>query len=384
MDKKAFIALFSVVFAAMLGMGIIGPLMPLYAESMGASGFWLGLMYSAFAFSRMIFMPIMGKLSDARGRKVFIAAGLLIYAIISLFYISASNIYQLTSVRLLHGIASCMVIPIAQAYIGDIAPMNQKGTYINLFSMALFLGMGAGPLLGGFLTDTFSMSAAFYTMTGLTSLSLCLLLIFVPTVRTISRQTENKRAAPLSEIVKDNKVIAASIFLSSRAFYRQGITAFLPILAVSFWGMSVTNIGLVLSAFFLVGGIAQGLLGPLTDRINKTSLIIIGGIIAPIPILLIPYASSVGALLAILSTVALFAALGRASLMTLNVELGNQYNGMGSVMGVFNSAMSLGMVLGPLSAGFIMDYLGINQVFYIGAAVGGIAALIATYFLLKK
>jgi len=70
--------------------------------------------------------------------------------------------------------------------------------------------------------------------------------------------------------------------------------------------------------------------------------------------------------------------------MALNVELGNQYNGMGSVMGIFNSAMSLGMVLGPLVSGFIMDYLGMNQIFYLGAIIGIVAALIATYFLLKR
>jgi len=49
MNKKAFITLFAVVFTGMLGMGIISPLMPLYAESMGASGLWLGFMYSGFA-----------------------------------------------------------------------------------------------------------------------------------------------------------------------------------------------------------------------------------------------------------------------------------------------------------------------------------------------
>ncbi len=72
MNKKAFITLFAVVFTAMLGMGIISPLMPLYAESMGASGLQLGLMYSGFALSRTIFMPIIGRLSDRRGRKIFI------------------------------------------------------------------------------------------------------------------------------------------------------------------------------------------------------------------------------------------------------------------------------------------------------------------------
>ncbi|MDD4876498.1 MAG: MFS transporter [Dehalococcoidales bacterium] len=155
MYKKAFIALFIVVFTAVLGMGIISPLMPIYAESMGATGLWLGIMYSAFALSRTIFMPFMGRLSENRGRKVFIALGLLAYTIVSFSYVLASNMYALSSVRFLHGIASAMVIPIAQAYIGDLIPKGREGTYMNLFSMSMFLGRGAGPFLGGLLADIF-------------------------------------------------------------------------------------------------------------------------------------------------------------------------------------------------------------------------------------
>ncbi len=78
-------ALFAVVFSAMLGMGIIAPLMPLYAESMGASGLSLGIMYAGFALSRAIFMPFIGRLSDSRGRKRFMVIGLLAYITVSLF-----------------------------------------------------------------------------------------------------------------------------------------------------------------------------------------------------------------------------------------------------------------------------------------------------------
>ncbi len=227
-------------------MGIISPLMPLYAESMGASGLWLGLMYSGFTLSRTIFMPIMGISSDRRGRKIFIGLGLLAYTIISLSYAWASNMYTLTSVRFLHGIASAMVIPIAHAYIGDLIPKGREGTYMNLFSMSMFLGMGAGPFLGGFLADTFHINAGFYAMAGLTSLALLLLLLLVPTIDSSSERSKRTPSAPFRTIIRDNEVKAISLSLASRAFYRQGITAFLPILAVSTMGMSIASIGSVL------------------------------------------------------------------------------------------------------------------------------------------
>jgi len=383
MNKKAFIALFAVVFTGMLGMGIISPLMPLYAESMGASGLWLGLMYSAFALSRMIFTPIIGRLSDRRDRKIFIGLGLLAYTIISLSYAWASNMYALTSVRFIHGVASAMVIPIAHAYIGDLIPKGKEGTYMNLFSMSMFLGMGSGPFLGGFLADAFYMNAGFYAMAGLTALALILLLLLVPTAESSSERSKKAPSAPLRTIIRDNKVKAISLSLASRAFYRQGISAFLPLLAVSTMGMSITSIGSVLSIFMLTGGFAQGLLGPLAVRLNKKRLIVIGSITAPVFVFFIPYMPAGGMVLAMLLPTALFGAIARAATTALNVELGNKYSGMGSVMGISRSVMSLGMVIGPLVFGYTMDHFGIGSVFQVGAIVGILANLPVIYFLYK-
>ena len=383
MNKRVFITLFAVVFTGMLGIGIISPLMPLYAESMGASGLQLGLMYSGFALSRTVFMPIIGRLSDRRGRKIFIGLGLLAYTIISLSYAWASNMYALTSVRFLHGIASAMVVPIAYAYIGDLIPKGKEGTYMNLFSMSMFLGIGSGPFLGGFLADTFYMNAGFYAMAGFTALALILLLLLVPTVESSSERSKKAPSAPLRTIIRDNKVKAISLSLASRAFYRQGISAFLPLLAVSTMGMSITSIGAVLSIFMLTGGFAQGLLGPLADRFNKKILIVIGGITAPVFIFFLSYMPAGGMLLAMLLPTALFGAIARAAVMALNVELGNQYSGMGSVMGISRSVMSLGMVIGPLVFGYTMDHFGIGSVFQIGAIVGILANLPVIYFLYK-
>ena len=383
MNKKAFVTSFAVAFTVALGIGIISPLMPLYAESMGASGLWLGIMYSGFALSRTVFMPIMGRLSDRRGRKIFIGLGLLAYTIISLSYAWASNMYALTSVRLLHGVASAMVIPIAHAYIGDLIPKGKEGTYMNLFSMSMFLGMGSGPFLGGFLADTFYINAGFYAMAGFAALALILLLFLVPTVESSSERSKKAPSVPLRTIIRDNKVKAISLSLASRAFYRQGISAFLPLLAVSTMGMSITSIGSVLSIFMLTGGFAQGLFGPLADRLNKKRLIVIGGITAPIFIFFLSYMPAGGMLLAMLLPMALFGAVARAAVMALNVELGNKYSGMGSVMGISRSIMSLGMVIGPLVFGYTMDHFGIGSVFQIGAIVGILANLPVIYFLYK-
>ena len=138
MIKKIFPILALCVFSSMLGVGIIAPLLPLYAESMGATGIWLGIIFAGFSISRAILMPIIGRLSDRSGRKLFICTGLFIYAVISLGYIWADTISQLTLVRLVHGAAAGMIMPIAQAYVGDISPEGEEGKWMGFFYTAFF------------------------------------------------------------------------------------------------------------------------------------------------------------------------------------------------------------------------------------------------------
>jgi DHA1 family multidrug resistance protein-like MFS transporter len=97
--KRIYNVLFISVFATMLGLGIVSPLLPIYAENLGATGIWLGIIFSAFALSRSVFMPIIGRISDRRGRKWIILIGMLAYAVLSLAYIIVESVYSLTAVR---------------------------------------------------------------------------------------------------------------------------------------------------------------------------------------------------------------------------------------------------------------------------------------------
>lgn len=377
-------ALFSVVFVAQIGVGIISPMMPLYAESMGATGLWLGIMFSSFAFARLIFMPITGRLSDMRGRKGFMTIGLSAYTLISLCYAWAPSIILLTLVRFLHGLASCMVIPIAQAYVGDLTPKGKEGTYINFLFMAMFTGMGCGPFLGGLLTKSFSMEAAFYGMTAVSSLALGLLLFSVPAGATPVKVVGERDMASMKTIILDRRVLAAGIFRFSRAFWRQGIMAFLPLLAISTFHMSPADLGLVLSVYLLTGGGAQGLVGPFVNRVNRSVLIGMGGIISPVLILFIPYAHTGTALVATLLPVAILGAFARGALQAINVETGRRHRAMGAVMGVIGSIGGLGMLAGPILFGYTMDTFDLNWGFIIGGVIGVIGGLVTTYLLSER
>jgi len=78
MNKKAFAILVATMFISMLGFGIVVPLLPIYADQLGATALEIGFINAGFSLSLMVFLPFMGRLSDRFGRKVFLCTGLAI------------------------------------------------------------------------------------------------------------------------------------------------------------------------------------------------------------------------------------------------------------------------------------------------------------------
>ena len=182
MIKKVFPILALSMFSAMLGIGIIVPFLPLYASELGATGVELGLVFAAYGIVNTIVTPFMGRLSDRRGRKVFLCGGLLFYSLLSLGYVFAASALHLIFIRLAQGVAGAMVFPIVMAYVGDISPEGEEGKWMGYSNAAFFGGFGFGPLMGGVLTEHLGMNFAFITMAGLNLLAFFIAVFFLPEI----------------------------------------------------------------------------------------------------------------------------------------------------------------------------------------------------------
>jgi len=249
MMKKAFPILAVSIFSSMLGVGIIAPLLPIYADNLGATGIWIGIVFGGFSVSRAIVMPFVGKLSDRYGRKRFICIGLISYAFISLGFIWADSVYQLVLVRFLQGAAAGMIIPIAQAYIGDIAPWGEEGKWMGYFNTAFFAGLGLGPLMGGALSEHFGMSVAFYTMGALNLAAFLIAIVLLPDnrVERTATQVLSFKIMGASSIIK-----GLFSFRMTNALIWGAFIAFLPIFATTYIELSPTLTGMLLAVSILL------------------------------------------------------------------------------------------------------------------------------------
>ena len=360
------------IFVAMLGLGIVGPIMPLYAQTFGATYLQIGLLSSAWSISRFIFSAPAGSLSDTTGKKRIILGGLLVYSTVSLLYTFAWDFNSLLIFRFIHGIGSAMASPVAMAYAAELAPKGQEGKYMGTMTLAMFGGMGVGPFIGGTLTDTFSISAPFYVMCALTGVSLVITAVFLP--KTQPRDQTNSKPRPSFRKVLSNRMILASfMYRAVNSLGNSSIMSFLAIFMASTvqeggLGLSVTDAGTVLSVGQIIGAILQRPSGSLADRYNKRKLVMLGGCVSAVGMASFAFSRSFWGVMLSRVIFALGSALITPAISSIAAIEGKDL-GLGTTMSVLESAMSLGMMVGPLLSGVLADALSLKPIFYIGSAI---------------
>jgi DHA1 family tetracycline resistance protein-like MFS transporter len=151
-SRGSLLVIFLTVFIDLLGFGMVLPLLPIYADTLGVDkhGVELGLLMASFSAMTFLFSPLWGRLSDRVGRRPVLMIGLLgsavFYALFGLATVWQSLVWMFIA-RIGAGIAAA-TIPTAQAYIADSTPLAGRAKGMALIGAAFGLGFTFGPLLG--------------------------------------------------------------------------------------------------------------------------------------------------------------------------------------------------------------------------------------------
>jgi MFS family permease len=299
--------------------------------------------------------------------------------VISLLYLPAHNEYTLTAVRLLNGLAAGMIIPVAMAYAGEVAQEGKEGRAMGTFMMMYFLGVGVGPLLGGFLWHLFGMTSIFYAMSGISVIALLLVLPFLPEVKK-PKASKTEEHESFKSIIKHDavKIILLIGFIS--AFRQIVLVSFLPSQATSF-DINAAQVGIIISVGVIGTGILVFYFGTVVDKLSKYKrllLLIIGSFIGTI-IFIVPLCNDFITLLLVNVVVGIGTAMSLAVALDIAAVIGRKV-GMGFWMGIFNTTISVGTIVAPIISGVVMDYSGINSVFYFAGILSLVFTFIGCYY----
>ena len=366
-SKRNLYILTFVLFVVMLGYGIIIPIFPFYIDNMGAGGTELGLLTASYAVMRLIFGPIWGGLSDRFGRKPILLIGILGYVITMIWFGLANTLWMLFAARILSGILSSATAPTTMAYIGDSSPEDGRGGGMGLLGAAGGVGTIVGPAMGGFLGSA-SLSTPFFIAAGMAFLSLILAIIFLPESHPAQEQSGEKEAiidlrawwqaifSPVGILFVLTFISTCGLMIFANVFGLYGLERF---------DYGPEEVGIIMMVLGLVAALTQGLLaGPATKSWGNELVVKIGLFVTAISFGLMLWADT---FLTVILTTAFFAltvSIQSPALLSLTSRRATVPQGI--AMGLSNSFVSLGRIVGPILGGIVLD-INLNLPYISGA-----------------
>jgi multidrug resistance protein len=355
----------------LIGFGLIIPISPFFAESLGASPASITLLGAGYSLMQFLFAPFWGRLSDRVGRRPVILTSIAVATVGYVAFAFSTTYAFLFCARLLSGFGTAN-FGAAQAVIADSTPPERRAKGMGLMGVAFGLGFILGPTFGGFLGQ-WGLQVPILVAAVLSALNLCLAFWFLPETRPVSARTEASFQSPWQQLRgfaqdKNLRRLLWVFIVYSTAFSM--MEQVLGLFIERTWvgtipehpGASGGRASLLTAWALVVVGITAtivqgGLIGRLVKKYGEKKLLIAGCVLVGVSLACIPVAGwwgSYAALLGVMVVLATGSGFSTPSLSSL-LSRATHSGAQGHVMGVGQSLSSLGRVLGPSAAGLLFE-----------------------------
>lgn len=385
--------LISASFLIALGYGLVAPVLPGYARSFDVGALAATFVVSAFALSRLLFAPASGRLISRLGERRIYTSGLLIVGLGSIGAGLAPNYWVLILSRIVGGLGSVMFTVAAMGILVRYAPPTIRGRVSGYFATSFLLGNILGPVLGA-AASSWGMRVPFFVYATMLLLASLVVLTFLK-----EPQGQELDTAGLEQVRPVLSLAEAWQFTNYKA-------ALLANFAVGWSVFGVQSTVIPLAAMALVAGQGEGLSadqlaaagaqlagftlatyaagnalvqiysGKLGDRVGRRPLVFSGLLLAGL--LTIVYGFVAGSSLLFVLLAAFLgvasALLGPSLQAAVSDVIGSGRSG-GQPLAYFQMVSDVGLILGPLLAGFLIDRWGFLPAFWVAGLLLLLAAV---------
>jgi MFS transporter, DHA1 family, multidrug resistance protein len=355
-----------------MAFSFILPFIPLYIQTLGVQGTteaaqWAGLIGAAAAVSMTVVQPIWGNLADRYGRRPMVLRSTFGGCVVIGLMGFATSPEQLLVLRFLQGTITG-VVAAATALVATTTPKARLGFTLGMMQVALFVGNSVGPLVGGYISDTFGYRAAFFAASAFLLVAGLIVVAFV----------RERFVRPTKEQQGPGIIAGSRALLASQAFAVLVGVVFMiqlagvivsPVLTLFIADLSgrenaATSAGLVLAATGVVSAGSAVFFGRLSDRVGHLPILLVcllGAAVSYFPQALV---STTWQLLALRMALGLFLG-GLMPSANALVAARVPPERRGSAFGLTAMAGSFANGVGPLAGAAIATGLGIREVFVV-------------------
>lgn len=373
-NRHAPALLFIATFIVMLGFGVILPILPFYAETLGATATLLGILFSIYSVVQFLFSPIWGQLSDRVGRKGPILLGQLGLSVSFLMFGFATELWMLFAARILGGVLSAAILPAVMAYVADTTDEAHRGASIGYLGAAAGIGIAFGPVVGGVLAEI-SIQMPFFFSAGIGVVVVLAMFILLPESLPPEKRkkvTEQVNfATSMQNLVLSIRSSVGFIMLLAFlvSFVGANLSSLFALFAQAGLGFGESEIGIIFGVIGFTMMVTQGVLvGPLLRHWGEQRMIQFGLLFSAIGYACLLFAVDIITMSLAMVVMGLGNGTMRPSLTSL-ISIQTSADEQGNVMGVVHSYNSLGRIFGPIAGGILFDKLGYQSPFIVGTLI---------------
>jgi MFS family permease len=382
--RSPLLPIFLTVFVDVLGLTLVLPLLPYYAEHFGASPFVVGALAASYALCQLVSGPILGRISDRVGRKRVLLVSQMGTFAAFLTIGSATSLWMLFLGRVIDGVTAGN-LSIAQAYISDVTKPEERTKAFGLIGIAFGTGFLIGPAISGFLAQRFGFAAPAYGAAGLSFLSMIVTVSLLPKVVPAPPIAGSPAALGRSSYLRTlfqrtvprRRLLEFFAFTLSFSTLVGGLALYLE----RRFGYDVEKTGYVYAFSGFVGAMIQGgLIGRLVKVLGEEKLSLIGFVSMAMGYTFLGFAYVLPVLLLLIVFGSFGSAVTRPSITTLLTKSVGR-DEQGAALGVSQSLASISQIVGPLTAGYLIER---EQLLAYGLAAGLFAVAGAVLRLLPE
>jgi len=352
------------VFVDLVGFGVIIPLLPFYTQVLGGGPAVLGLLIASFFLAQFLAAPVLGRLSDRRGRRPVIL-GTLVLATGSYALLAVSNsLVLLFAARILSGIASGN-LSVAQAYIADRTAPAERAKGMGYIGAAFGVGFAIGPVIGGTLAP-FGLAGPALASMAIAGANLLLALAFLPESLSSEPGARGGVARPRGGRIADAfrrptiRALLATFFVVNFAF--STVPVAFPSLGIVYFGLGPRELSWI---FILIGLISVAVgtsIGRLAQRFGEERLVMAGTGAIGLALAATPLIRDLTAYVGLIALLSFGVAVANPLVPSL-VSKRTARAEQGSILGIAQSIGSLGRIPGPTIAGVLFQSVGVAAPF---------------------
>jgi predicted MFS family arabinose efflux permease len=320
----------------------------------------IGVIVGTFFFCALVLRPFVGKALLRTPEKKFMITGSLLFALSSLAYPFAPPFWPLFSVRVVQGIGFAFFHTAALTLVANLSPETHRGQTISYFALAVSLSGALGPPVGILIINHLSFTPLFLACAGL---SVCALFI---TCGLEGRQMVPSQGSSMEEGSLISRGALPPSVVNSISFVVWGaLTAFFPLYAVNH---GVANPGLFFTTVAIMLVLGRALGGKILDLYSREKVILPCLFIYILSMVILAFSKT----LSMFILVAAIWGIGNAFLGPALIAdaLDRAGPSAGPAMGTFTAISDLGLFVGPVIMGILLQWTSYPSMFLCMAVIG--------------